>query len=178
MLSSTAFKKTQQRYAEWQKGLLSLVRAVKQVEEIHQGQPVQTRGPFKSLEAILKGTAPPEGVAQKPTIRKWYVYLTGVAENMQLTEGQTKVSKLQMPINTDPSALQQPFKPSPILDALPFTEGTPTENIWFTDASAKRVNGKWQYNTIALDITTSKQVIEGGEGSAQVGEIRAVVLAA
>ncbi|KAK4810748.1 hypothetical protein QYF61_007722 [Mycteria americana] len=142
----------------------------KQVEKIHQGQPVQDRGPFNLLEAILKGTAPPEGVAQKPTVRKWYAYLTGVAENMQLTEGHTKVSKLQMPINTDPLVLQQPFKPSPILDAPPLTEGTPTENIWFTDASAKRA--------VALDITTGKQVVEEGEGSAQVGEIRAVVLAA
>ncbi|KAK4807063.1 hypothetical protein QYF61_018404 [Mycteria americana] len=138
LFSSTAFKETEQRYSEWEKGLLSLVRAVKQVEKIHQGQPVQTRGPFNLLEAILKGTAPPEGVAQKPTVRKWYAYLTGVAENMQLTEGHTKVSKLQVPINTDPLALQQPFKPSPILDAPPLTEGTPTENIWFTDASAKR----------------------------------------
>ncbi|KAK4810552.1 hypothetical protein QYF61_004515, partial [Mycteria americana] len=154
------------------------VRAAKQVEKIHQGQPVQTRGPFNLLEAILKGTAPPEGVAQKPTVRKWYAYLTGVAENMQLTEGHTKVSKLQVPINTDPLVLQQPFKPSPILDAPPLTEGTPTENIWFTDASAKRVNGKWQYKAVALDITTGKQVVEEGEGSAQVGEIRAVVLAA
>ncbi|KAK4810669.1 hypothetical protein QYF61_007469, partial [Mycteria americana] len=170
LFSSTAFKETEQRYSEWEKGLLSLVRAVKQVEKIHQGQPVQTRGPFNLLEAILKGTAPPEGVAQKPTVRKWYAYLTGVAENMQLSEGHTKVSKLQMPINTDPLALQQPFKPSPILDAPPLTEGTPTENIWFTDASAKRA--------VALDITTGKQVVEEGEGSAQVGEIRAVVLAA
>ena len=125
----------------------------------------------------LKGTAPPEGAAQKPVIRKWYAYLTGVAENTQLAEGHTKVSKLQVPINTDLFVLQQPSKPSPILDAPPLTEGTPTENFWFMDASAKRVNSKWQYKTFALDITTGKQVIEG-EGSAQVGEIRAVVLAA
>ncbi|KAK4807137.1 hypothetical protein QYF61_018478, partial [Mycteria americana] len=162
--------------AKW--GFAEHATYFKQVEKIHQGQPVQTRGPFNLLEAILKGTAPPEGVAQKPTVRKWYAYLTGVAENMQLTEGHTKVSKLQMPINTDPLALQQPFKPSPILDAPPLTEGTPTENIWFTDASAKRVHGKWQYKAVALDITTGKQVVEEGEGSAQVGEIRAVVWAA
>ncbi|KAK4828000.1 hypothetical protein QYF61_022777, partial [Mycteria americana] len=141
--------------------------------------PVHPRDPIiAEWEAILKGTTPPEGVAQKPTVRKWYAYLTGVAENTQLTEGHTKVSKLQMPLNTDPLALQQPFKPSPILDAPPLTEGTPAENIWFTEASAKSVNGKWQYKAVALDITTGKQVVEEGEGSAQVGEIRAVVLVA
>ena len=96
-----------------------------------------------------------------------------MAENTQLTEEPTKVSKLQMPMKTDPLALQQPFKPSPILDALPLTEGTPTENILFTDASAKRAGGKWQYKPIALDITTGKQVTEEGESSVQVGEIRA-----
>lgn len=42
--------------------------------------------------------------------------------------------------------------------------------------SHKRVNGKWQYKGIAVDITTGKQVIKEGEGSAQVEEIRAVVL--
>ena len=115
---------------------------------------MQTRGPFNLLDAILKGTAPLEGVAQKPTIRKWYVYLTGIAENIQLTKEHTKVSKSQMPINRHPLALQKPFKPSSILDASPLTEGTPTENIGFTDASPKRVKGKWQYEAVALN--TSK----------------------
>lgn len=48
----------------------------------------------------------------------------------------------------------------------------------FTDASGKRVNGKWQYKAVKLDITTGKQVTEEGEENAQVGEIRVVVLAA
>lgn len=94
---------------------------------------------------------------------------------MHLIEGHSKVSKLWMLINTDPSALQQPFKPSLIQDAPPLTEAIPTENIWLTDASAKRVNHKCQYKPGALDISTGKQVVEG-EGSAQVGKIRTVVL--
>lgn len=39
----TAFKETDQRYSEWEKGLLSLVQTVKQAEKIEQEQPVQTR---------------------------------------------------------------------------------------------------------------------------------------
>jgi len=119
LFSSTAFKETEQWYFEREKGLLSLVQAVKQVEKKHQGQPVQPRQPFDLLEAILKRTAPPEGAAQKPTIRKWHACLTGVAENTQFTEGHGKVARLQMPINTDPLASQPLFKPSPILDASP-----------------------------------------------------------
>lgn len=80
-------------------------------------------------------------------------------------------------MNTDPLALNQPSKPSPILNAPPLTERTPTESIWFTDASAKRVNSRWWSEAAALDIATGKQVIEG-EGSAQVGGLKAVVLAA
>ena len=83
-----------------------------------------------------------------------------------------------MPISADPLALKQPFKPSPILDAPPFTKETRTEGVWFTDASAKRTDGKRQYGAAALEINTGRQVIEEREGSAQVGQCRAVVLAA
>lgn len=48
----------------------------------------------------------------------------------------------------------------------------------FTGASARRINGKCQYKATALNINTGKQVTEEGEGSAQVGEIETVVLAA
>jgi len=93
LFSSTTFKETEQGHSEREKGLLSLVRAVKQDEKTHQGQPVQISQPFNLLETVLKGTAPPEGIAQKPTMRKWYAYLVGVADQMQLTEGHTKISK-------------------------------------------------------------------------------------
>lgn len=99
----------------------------------------------------------------------------GSCRRNRLTKGPTEVSKLQITINADPLALQQPFKPSPILDAPPLTEVVPTEDIWFTDVSAKRVSGKWQYKAVALNINTNKQVIEEREGSAQVGELRAAV---
>lgn len=82
-----------------------------------------------------------------------------------------------MPINTDPLAVQPPFKPLPILNASTFTDDTPIEGVWFTSASAKRVNGKWQYKAVALEIKTGKQVIKEGEGSTQAGELRKVVLA-
>uniref|UniRef100_A0A663E0U5 Uncharacterized protein n=1 Tax=Aquila chrysaetos chrysaetos TaxID=223781 RepID=A0A663E0U5_AQUCH len=41
-----------------------------------------------------------------------------------------------MPINTDPLVSQQPFKPSPILDAPPLTEGhTGKEALYFAAQS-------------------------------------------
>jgi len=59
-------------------GLLSLAPAVKQAEKMNQNQPAQTRGPFNL--SVLEGTAPPEGIAQKPTVRKWYGYLVGAVD--------------------------------------------------------------------------------------------------
>jgi len=39
------------------------IGAVKQAEKLPRGQPVEARGPFNLLEAVLKGTAPPERAA-------------------------------------------------------------------------------------------------------------------
>lgn len=52
------------------RGFLSLVKIVRQVEKIYQRQPVQSRGPFNLLEAVLEGTAIPERVSPKLTGRK------------------------------------------------------------------------------------------------------------
>lgn len=96
------------------------------------------------LESLLKGSAPPEGVAQKSAVRKWNAYLMAVAERMKLTERPIKVSKLKLSVNADPLALQQTCKPSPILGSHSLTEGMPAEEILFTDTSAKKgqmVNG-------------------------------------
>lgn len=74
-------------------------------------------------------------------------------------------------------ALQQPYKPSPILDAPAFTSNSKGKGGCFTDASAKRVNGKWKYRAVALDTETGMDVIEEGLGGAQVRESNAVSLA-
>lgn len=70
--SSTALKDTKRRYTDWEKGLLSLTRALKQVEKNQQQQPVKIQGPFNLLASTKKGLAPPEGIAQTPTVQKWY----------------------------------------------------------------------------------------------------------
>lgn len=50
--------------------------------------------------------------------------------------------------------------------------------MWFTDASSHRENNKWKYKAVALEVATGEKLIETGEGSAQVRELRAVLLAA
>lgn len=38
-----------------------------------------------------------------------------------------------------------------VFECTSLTQETPTEGIWFTDASAKRINGKWHYKATALN---------------------------
>ncbi|GAB0209970.1 mitochondrial enolase superfamily member 1 [Grus japonensis] len=112
------------RYSDLEKGLLSLVRAVKKVEQIRKGQSVIIRGPFRLLDIVCKGTAPPAGIAQKPTVRKWYAYLEGINDIMPIMEGSIKVSKLQKDIDSTLLFQTPPSKPSPIQEAPPLKEGS------------------------------------------------------
>lgn len=54
--SFTALKDTEKRYTAWEKGLLSLTRALK-LRKI-QCQPVKIQGPFNLSPSIKKGSAP------------------------------------------------------------------------------------------------------------------------
>ena len=137
LFSSTSFKETEQRYLEWEKGLLSLTRAVKEAERLRTSQDIIVQGPFPLLSSILKGSPPPQGVAQKATVWKWYACLEGVSQLLQLREGLLKISKLQQPVNPDPVLLGQPSKPSLITEAPKLTTGSETQGVWFTDASAR-----------------------------------------
>lgn len=160
-----------------EKGLLSLTRALKQVEKIQQGQPVIIQGPLNLLASVKKGLAPPEGIAQRLTVHKSYAYLSGVSDQMDVSEGPTKPTELQITVTLDMLALQQPYKPSSIPDAPAFTSKSKVKGVWFTDASAKHINGKWKYRAVALNIETGVEVIKKGLGSAWVGELKAVLLA-
>lgn len=89
---------------------------------------------------------------------------------MKLIKGHIKVSKLKIPLNADPLALYKLWNLTNFqfiegkLTFTNFSEGTPTEDIWFTEASAKRLN-----KAAALNITTGKQIMKEDKGSMQVG---------
>ncbi|NXO54347.1 POL5 protein, partial [Aramus guarauna] len=174
--TSHSFSDTEMRYSDLEKGLLSLVRAVKQVEQIRKGQSVILQGPFRLLDIVRKGTASPAGVAQKSAVRKWYAYLESVSEIMPITESSIKLSKLQKDIENTLLFQTPPSKPSPIQEAPPLKEGSDLKGVWFTDASSYRQN-EWNYKAVALEVATGEKLSETGKGSAQVGELRAVLLA-
>ncbi|TRZ06681.1 hypothetical protein HGM15179_020424 [Zosterops borbonicus] len=60
---------------------------------------------------------------------------------MDATEGPTKHTKLQIAVTPDMLTLQQPSKPSPILDSLAFTSDSEVKDVWFTYASPKCIDG-------------------------------------
>jgi len=62
---------------------------LKRAEQIRGEQSVIIQGPFRLLDVVHKGTAPPAGIAQKPTVRKWYAYLEAINETMPISEGST-----------------------------------------------------------------------------------------
>ncbi|XP_071884738.1 uncharacterized protein [Anas platyrhynchos] len=147
------------------------LRAVKQTEQLRRKQNVIVRGPFRILDVVRKGTIPPAGIAQKPTVRKWYAYLEGINEIMPITEGNTKISKLQKDIDSALLFQLPPTKPSPIQEAPPLKEDSDLTGVWFTDASSHRENNKWKYKAVALEVATGEKLIETGEGSAQVDSL-------
>ena len=142
LFSSTAFKETEQRYSDWEKGVISLTRAVRAAEKLRTSQDVIVQGPFPPLNSILNGSCPPEGVAQKATVRKWYAYLEGISQLLPLKKGPVKVFKPQQPVNPEPTLSCQPYKPSPIQEAPKFVTGSDMQGVWFTDASARQVRSK------------------------------------
>jgi len=97
---------------------------------------------------------------------------------MPVSEGSTKVSKLQKDIDSTLLFQPSPNKSSPIHEAPSLQEGSDLTGVWFTDASSHRENNKWKYKAVALEVATGERVSETGEGSAQVGELKAVLLAA
>ncbi|GAB0209671.1 pol-like protein ENS-3 [Grus japonensis] len=133
---------------------------------------------YNLLRKVRKGTAPPAGIAQKPTAREWYAYLESINDIMPITEGSIKVSKLQKDIDSTLLFQTPPSKPSPIQEALPLKEGSDLKGVRFTDASSYRQNHEWNYKAVALEVATGEKLSETGKGSAQVGELRAVLLAA
>ncbi|GAB0208996.1 pol-like protein ENS-3 [Grus japonensis] len=161
--SSHSFNDTEMRYSDLEKGLLSLVRAVKKVEQIRKGQSVIIRGPFRLLDIVRKGTAPPAGIAQKPTACEWYAYLESINDIMPITEGSIKVSKLQKDIDSTLLFQTPPSKPSPIQEALPLKEGSDLKGVWFTDASSYRQNNEWNYKAVALEVATGEKLSETAE---------------
>lgn len=135
------------------------------------------QGPFPLLNSVLKGLCPPEGIAQKATAQRWYAYLGRVSQLLHLRKGSVMVSKFQQPANPDVALLGQPYTLFLIKEAPELSAGSDMPGVWFTDASACRIGSKWQYKAAALEMSTGKSVTEEGEGSAQVGELRALLLA-
>lgn len=145
--SSHSFNNTEIRYWHLEKGLLSLVRAVKQAEQIRREQNVTFGEHFWLLGVVLKGTSPHAGIAQKPTVCKWYAYLEGINEIMPVTEGRIKVSKLQKDIDCTP--LFQPAPSPPWFKRYPHWKRTVTSRDYgllkhhFTDKTMNAIIKHW-----------------------------------
>jgi len=89
-------------------------------------------------KAVLTGTPPPDGVAQRASVQKWYAQIEHYCEIFSISEGATKVLNTQHEADLDKDAPQL----SPVIQiAPPFSEQLQN----FTDASSKREGKIWKY---------------------------------
>lgn len=170
-LPSPSKKPINQWYSEWDEGLPSLTRAVKEAKRLRTSQDIMVQGSSPLLNLILRVSPPSEGVAQKATEWKWSAYLEEVSQLLQVREGPIKVSRIQQPVDPDQVLLGQPYRPSVITEASALSVGLDTQGMLFADISACQTGSKWQYEAAALAISTRKRVTEEGDSSAQMGEL-------
>ena len=166
---SRSFKDAEKRYTTWEKGLFVVSLALREAERTIRQQPIVLRGPFKVIKPVLTGTPPPDGVAQRASVRKWYAQIEHYCGIFEVSEGAAKNLVIQEGVAPD---RESDVPPSAVQVAPPFSEQL--QNAWFTDASAKREGRTWKYRAVALQIRTDQKIITEGEGSAQVGELVAV----
>lgn len=80
----------------------------------------------------MSGTSPPDGVAQRASVRKWYAQIEHYCNIFKVTEGAPKTLAIQDDIlSTTDTDL-----PSVVQVAPPYSDQL--QNVWFTDASSKR----------------------------------------
>jgi len=166
---SCGFKVAEKRYTTWEKGLFVVSLASREAERTIRQQPIILWGPFKVTKAVLTGTPPPDGVAQRASVRKWYAQIEHYCEIFSVSEGATKVLDIQDEADLDKDVPQL----APVIQiAPPFSEQL--QNVRFTDTSSKREGKIWKYRAVALQVGTKEQIITEGEGSVQVGDLTAV----
>jgi len=137
---SCSFKAAEKRYTTWEKGLLVVSLALREAERTTRQQSIILWGPFKVTKAVLTGTPPPDGVAQRASVWKWYAQIEHYCEIFSTPEGATKVLNIQDEEDLDKDTPQL----SPVIQiAPPFSEQL--QNVWFTDASSKREGKIWKY---------------------------------
>lgn len=166
---SRSFKDAEKRSTTWEKGLFVVSLALREAERTTRQQSIVLRGPFKVIKAVLAGTPPPDGVAQRASVREWYAQTEHYCETFSVSEGAAKVLNIQDEVNPDRDASEL----LPVIEVAPPFSGQ-LQNVWFMDASSKREGKIWKYRAVALRVDTEEQIITEGIGSAQVGELIAV----
>ncbi|GAB0180730.1 pol-like protein ENS-3 [Grus japonensis] len=63
-----SFKDAEKRYTTWEKGLFVVSLALREAKRTIRKQPITLRGLFKVTKAVLAGTQPPDGVAQRASV--------------------------------------------------------------------------------------------------------------
>lgn len=111
-------------------------------------------------------TPPPDGVAQRSSVGKWYAQIKHYCNIFLVIERAVK----NLAIQETESLANSHDKPALVSKvATPFSPEQ-SANSCFTDASAKREGKVGKYRAVALPTSAGEQIFTEGEGSSQTGE--------
>jgi len=128
-------------YSVWEKGLLVVSLAWREVKRTICKQSIVLRGPFKIIKPMLGGTPPADREAQRAFMWKWCTQLEHCCDVFEVSEGASKILAIQEAAASQTKSGALP--PKVVQAAPPFSEQL--QNVWFTDVSAKREGKTWKY---------------------------------
>ncbi|XP_077646961.1 uncharacterized protein LOC144248855 [Lonchura striata] len=126
---SCGFRDAEKRYATWEKGLFVVSLALIEVERLALQLPIVLRSPFNDIKTVTTGTLPPDGVAQRASVRKWYAQTEHYCHFFSITDGVVKNLAIQETESLDSS---QDTPASVIKMAPPFSPKQ-SASSWFTE---------------------------------------------
>ncbi|KFQ01967.1 hypothetical protein N330_00112, partial [Leptosomus discolor] len=92
---SRSFKDDKKRYSTWEKGLFVVSLALREAERTIRKQVIVLRGPFKVIKPRVAGTPPPDGVAQRASVRRWYAQIEHYCTIFKVSEAAVQTLAIQ-----------------------------------------------------------------------------------
>lgn len=131
---------------------------------------MKIQGPFSLLASVKKGSDA-EAIAQRVTVHRWGGCASGLTHQMEGTKTlrtSESCDSRQVSLTTAINLVLYWMLLHSLHTLKLEMSGSPI---------AKCIDGKWRYRAVALNTETGVEVVEEGIGSAQVGELKAVLLA-
>ncbi|KAK4807084.1 hypothetical protein QYF61_018425, partial [Mycteria americana] len=170
---SKSWQNAQHNCLTFEKVLLAAYEGLVAAEPLTQGRSIKFYMPIAILKPVIGGKPLPLCVAHETTVKRWALYIHHYVTADGLTK-ENKVTEAVEHIGMPTEYMEPPC--SPIQDVPEFNPRQP-DGVWFTDGNAHKIQGKQQGTAAAVSVADEYVVTERIEGSAQLVELYATVLA-